>query len=262
MDALYQLNVREDTLTEGEKNFLDEKGYLNLGPLLSKDQVDKINEKLIWLMSHEGDKAGSELLDSPYIRHPKEAGADRLADLVNKGEIFDVFYTHPRVLAGISHVLGKSIKLSSLNYRAAKPGMGLQKLHVDWHEAVTPGQYKVCNSIWLLDDFSKKNGATRIVPGSHLSGILPQDVLSNQEAPHPDEVIIEAPAGSVFIFNSHAWHGGTTNQTKKSRRSIHSYFCRFDQPQQVDQSRYIKDETLKRLPPAAVKILGLVDKKV
>ena len=94
-------------------------------------------------MKSEGDKAGSELLDSPYIRHPKEAGADRLADLVNKGEVFDIFYTHPRVLAGISHVLGKSIKLSSLNYRAAKPGMGLQKLHVDWHEAVTPGQYKV-----------------------------------------------------------------------------------------------------------------------
>ncbi len=261
MDALYQLNVREDTLTEAEKNFLDEKGYLNLGQLLSKAHVEKINEKLYWLMSLEGDKAGSELLDSPYIRHPKEAGADRLADLVNKGEIFDIFYTHPRVLAGISHVLGKSIKLSSLNYRAAKPGMGLQKLHVDWHEAVAPGQYTVCNSIWLLDDFSKKNGATRIVPGSHHSGALPQDVLSNPEAPHPDEVIIEAQAGSVFIFNSHAWHGGTTNQTERSRRSIHSYFCRSDQPQQVDQSRYIKDETLQRLSPAAVKILGLVDKK-
>ncbi len=261
MDALYQLNVREDTLTEAEKNFLDEKGYLNLGQLLSKAHVEKINEKLYWLMSLEGDKAGSELLDSPYIRHPKEAGADRLADLVNKGEIFDIFYTHPRVLAGISHVLGKSIKLSSLNYRAAKPGMGLQKLHVDWHEAVAPGQYTVCNSIWLLDDFSKKNGATRIVPGSHHSGALPQDVLSNPEAPHPDEVIIEAQAGSVFIFNSHGWHGGTTNQTERSRRSIHSYFCRSDQPQQVDQSRYIKDETLQRLSPAAVKILGLVDKK-
>jgi len=40
---------------------------------------------------------------------------------VNKGEQFDVFYTHPRVLAGVAHVLGRSIKLSSLNYRSAKP---------------------------------------------------------------------------------------------------------------------------------------------
>lgn len=257
METLYQLDVREDTLSQAEKAFLDQKGYLNLGQLLSDAQVKIINDKIWSLMDTEGEKAGSELLDSPYIRHPKEAGADRLADLVNKGSVFDIFYTHPRVLAGIAHVLGQSVKLSSLNYRAAKPGMGLQKLHVDWHEAVTPENYKVCNSIWLLDDFSNENGATRIVPGSHHSGVLPQDILANPEAPHPDEVIIEAPAGSVFIFNSHAWHGGTTNHTEKNRRSIHSYFCRSDQPQQVDQSRYIKQETLKRLSPAAVKILGL-----
>jgi len=208
-------------------------------------------------MNAEGDKAGSELLDSPYIRHPKEAGADRLADLVNKGNVFDIFYTQPRVLAAIAHVLGRDIKLSSLNYRAAKPGMGLQKLHVDWHEAVSPGEYKVCISIWLLDDFTRENGATRIVPGTQRSGLMPQNVLQNPELPHPDEVIIEAPAGSVFIFNSHAWHGGTTNRTQQNRRSIHSYFCHSDQPQQVDQSRYITAETLNRLSPAAVKILGL-----
>jgi hypothetical protein len=257
MEILIALNVRDNTLSPDEKDFLDKNGYLNLGQLLSDEQVKEINAKILSLMHSEGDDAGSELLDSPYIRHPREAGADRLADLVNKGDVFDIFYTHPRVLAGVAHVLGPSIKLSSLNYRAAKPGMGLQKLHVDWHEAVAPGNYTVCNSIWLLDDFTRKNGATRIVPGSHLSGVMPQTVLSDPEATHPDEVIIEAPAGSVFIFNSHAWHGGTNNLTNNIRRSIHSYFCRSDQPQQVDQSRYIKKETLDRLSPAAVKILGL-----
>jgi hypothetical protein len=257
MNALYELKVREDTLSPSEKNFLDQNGYLNLGQLLSGEQVEVINDKIHELMCLEGDNAGSELMDSPYIRHPKEEGADRLADLVNKGKVFDIFYTHPRLLAGIAHVLGQSIKLSSLNYRAAKPGMGLQKLHVDWSEAVQPDAFTVCNSIWLLDNFSKENGATRIVPGTHKSGALPQDLLADPFASHPDEVIINAPAGSVFIFNSHAWHGGTTNNTGKSRRSIHSYFCRSDQPQQVDQSRYIKDETLQRLSPAAVNILGL-----
>ncbi len=257
MDALNQLNVHRDTLTLSEKKFLDENGYLNLGQLLTAMDVRNVNARIASLMDSEGEKAGAELLDSPYIRHPKEAGADRLADLVNKGDVFDIFYTHPRVLAAIAHVLGRDIKLSSLNYRAAKPGMGLQKLHVDWHEAVKPGEYKVCNSIWLLDDFTKENGATRIVPGTHLSGVLPQQLLQNPELPHSGELIIEAPAGSVFIFNSHAWHGGTTNRTPRYRRSIHSYFCRSDQPQQVDQSRYITDATLSRLSPAAVKILGL-----
>lgn len=262
MDTLYQLHVRDNTLAPSEKNFLDENGYLNLGKLLSDAEVGEINARISALMEMEGDRAGSELLDSPYIRHPKEAGADRLADLVNKGSVFDIFYTHPRVLAAIAHALGRDFKLSSLNYRAAKPGMGLQKLHVDWHETVTQEAYKVCNSIWLLDDFTRENGATRIVPGSQRSGVMPQNVLKDPELPHPEEVVVEAPAGSVFIFNSHAWHGGTTNRTQQSRRSIHSYFCRSDQPQQVDQARYITADTLKRLSPAAVKMLGVEGKRI
>lgn len=257
MEALTQLGVSAGLLSPGEKNFLDQNGYLNLGKILSDEQLHAIRNKIQELLEREGENAGSELIDSPYIRHPKESGADRLADLVNKGAEFDIFYTHPKVLAAISHVLGADIKLSSLNYRAAKPGAGLQKLHVDWHEAVTPGDYKVCNSIWLLDDFYRENGATRVVPGSHLNSSLPQDVLDDPLAPHPEEVIIKAPAGSVVIFNSHVWHGGTTNQTSSARRAIHSYFCRRDQPQQVDQKRYIRKETLERLPEGAIDILGL-----
>lgn len=257
MDRLAALGVTRATLSQEEKEKLDRDGFLNLGKLLSDEELQTIRQKISHLLYIEGENAGSELLDSPYIRHPKESGADRLADLVNKGSEFDIFYTHPKVLAAISYVLGPSIKLSSLNYRAAKPAAGLQKLHVDWHEAVEMGDYKVCNSIWLLDDFYQENGATRVIPGSHLKSSLPQDVLDDPLASHPEEVIIEAPAGSVVIFNSHTWHGGTINQTASPRRAIHSYFCRYDQPQQVDQKRYIKQETLDRIPEAAAKILGV-----
>jgi ectoine hydroxylase-related dioxygenase (phytanoyl-CoA dioxygenase family) len=149
------------------------------------------------------------------------------------------------------------MKLSSLNYRAAKPGAGEQKLHVDWHESVDPGDYKVCNTIWLLDDFSVANGATRVVPGTHLKGRLPQDLLTDPEAAHPDQLILEAPAGTVAIFNSHTWHGGTRNTTSDLRRAIHSYFCRRDQPQQVDQNRYIRPETRARLGLAALTLLDV-----
>lgn len=256
-NQLQALGVSQDSLSKQERSFLDRNGYLNLGKLLDEQLLKQINDHLQYLLDREGEKAGAELMDSPYIRHPKEEGADRLADLVNKGSIFDIFYTHPKVLAAMAHILGSDFKLSSLNYRAAKPGKGLQKLHADWHEAVRPGDYKVCNSIWLLDDFSKANGATRIVPGTHLDGHLPQDVLEDPWAGHPEEVLIEAPAGSVFIFNSHTWHGGTNNSTDRHRRAIHSYFCRGDQPQQVDQSRYLLAETRTRLSEAALDILGV-----
>lgn len=234
-------------LTQEEIDFLETNGYLNLGQLLSPTQVEQINLRISEIQEQEGENAGAELADSKYIRHPKEEGADRLADLVNKGHVFDVFYTHPRVLSGIEAVLGKEYKLSSLNYRAAKPGKGHQKLHVDYKNAVANGNYKVCNSIWLLDDFTELNGSTRIVPKTHKLSVLPDEAMADTNEKHPEEIRIIAPAGSVFIFNSHVWHGGTTNFTDKDRRSIHSYFCTRDQPQQIDQKRYIKEETLNRV---------------
>ncbi len=245
-------------LTEEEIAKLDQDGYLPLGRLLSPAQVQNVNERIDQLIQEEGKDAGSELFDSKYIRHPKEAGADRLADLVNKGAIFDVFYTHSKVLSAIEAVLGQHFKLSSLNYRAAKPGMGLQKLHVDYGNTVAQHNYKVCNTIWLLDDFTEDNGATRIVPGTHKLKVLPDEAMEDPQLSHPNEIKIIAPAGSVFIFNSHVWHGGTTNHTSKDRRSIHSYFCTPDQPQQLDQRKYITTETRNRIGQKGQSILDVL----
>jgi hypothetical protein len=261
LSTLERLGVASNTLSESEKIYLNENGYLNLGKLLSDDQLERIRAKVQELLDQEGDEAGIELLQSPHIRHPKETGAMRLGDLVNKGEEFDGFYTHPSVLAAVSEVIGEKFKLSSLNFRAANPGAGLQKLHVDWHEAVPIDDFKVCNSIWLLDDFSKENGATRVVPKSHLLSLLPQEAMEDPLTSHPEEIIIEAPAGSVFIFNSHVWHGGTTNLTSFPRRAIHSYFCRWDQPQQTDQKKFLKAATEKRLSKEALVILGIIETK-
>lgn len=244
-------------LTKEEIARLDEEGYVCLGQLLTQTEVESVNRRISELLDSEGSEAGSELADSKYIRHPKEHGADRLADLVNKGEVFDIFYTHNRVLAAIEAVLGKHFKLSSLNYRAAKPGKGLQKLHVDYKNSGAGEHFKVCNSIWLLDEFTEFNGATRIVPGTHKSNRLPEEEMDDPAQAHPNEIIIKAPAGTVFIFNSHVWHGGTTNTTSKHRRSIHSYFCVRDQPQQVDQKRYITETTLQRISPEARYILDV-----
>ncbi|NND33867.1 MAG: phytanoyl-CoA dioxygenase [Saprospiraceae bacterium] len=257
MEYLVDLGVDSSLLSSVEKDFLDANGYLILGKIMQPADLAAVCLKIEELMRIEGQQAGSELLDSPYIRHPKEAGADRLADLVNKGAIFDLFYTNARVLSAVSHVLGKDIKLSSLNYRAALPGKGEQNLHVDWHETVDPGDYKVCNTIWLLDDFTTTNGATRMVPGTHKGGRLPQEVLKDPAAPHPKQRLLQAPAGTVAVFNSHIWHGGTRNLTDRPRRSIHSYFCRRDQPQQVDQLRYIRQETRDRLSAAAQYLLAV-----
>lgn len=241
--ALEVLGVCDDTLSVEEKAQLDRDGFLPLPGILTQDQVAAINARLAELLDEEGERAGIEV--------HQEAGTNRLANLVDKSPLFLPCYTHPRVLAGIAHVLGGDLKLSSLNHRAALPGQGLQHLHADWSGATTPGEFFVCNSIWLLDDFTLNNGATRVVPGSHNSGKAPRDEMDNPADPHPREQVLVAPAGTVVIFNSHTWHGGTLNRTDKPRRALHSYFTRRDQPQQTNQSTSLRPETLASLSEAA-----------
>lgn len=247
--ALVALGVSEDNLSLKEREMLDELGFLPLPGILSQEQIQGIRGTLSRLTAAEGAEAGKEV--------HQEAGTDRLSDLVNKGECFRVCFTHPRVLAAISHVLKGDLKLSSLNSRAALPGEGLQALHADWHGPVSPGDYYVCNSIWLLDDFTTNNGATRVVPGSHRSGRVPNEEMADTKAAHPNEVQLVAEAGTVVIFNSHTWHGGTVNRSDKPRRALHSYFCRRDQPQQLDQRRYIRPEIRDRLSEAERFVLDI-----
>ena len=249
-EALNQLGVTPETLTAEERERLDRDGFLRLPGILSLEQVAEFNCRLAELAAEEGERAGTEV--------HQEAGTIRLSDLVNKDSLFEIVFTHPRVLAAVAHVLQGDLRLSSLNSRAALPGEGLQALHADWRGAVTPGHYFVCNSLWCLDDLTEENGATRVVPGSHRSGRMPADDLPDPKAPHPDEIQVLAPAGTVVVFNSHTWHGGTLNRSDRPRRVLHGYFCRRDVPQQTDQRRYFRPETRARLSEAAQLILDVI----
>jgi ectoine hydroxylase-related dioxygenase (phytanoyl-CoA dioxygenase family) len=248
-EALRTLGVEQGTLSPSHAFELDSQGFVLLPNLLSSDRVRRMKARFDQLVSEEGENAGKEV--------HQEAGTARLSDLVNKDPMFDVCFTEPRVLAGVAHVLGTDFKLSSVNARAALPGAGLQSLHADWHEPVEPGEYQVCNSIWLLDDFIAENGATRVIPGSHRSRLRPTDVLADPAADHPEQRLLLAPAGSVVIFNSHTWHGGTLNRTAFPRRAAHAYFCRRQHSAQLDQQRYLRPETFARLSAAARCVLGV-----
>ncbi len=111
----------------------------------------------------------------------------------------------------------------------------------------------------MLDDFTSDNSATRFVPGTHRSHRLPQDVLAEPAAPHPDEQLITGPRGTVVVMNAHLWHGGTANRTSRPRLAMHSFYCRRDQPQQQYQRRLLRAETQARLSDELRWLLALDD---
>jgi ectoine hydroxylase-related dioxygenase (phytanoyl-CoA dioxygenase family) len=239
-------------MTSEEKRQLDEAGYVVLENLMSAGLLEQARCRIEELFEQEGDQAGAEFKLEPNSR--------RLANLVDKGEIFERIVETPRLLEAMEHVLGPRFKLSSFNVRSADPcNGGAQPLHSDSGAIADNEGYWVCNSVWMLDDFTAENGATRMVPGSHRWGITPQQALADVEAPHPREVLLTGRAGTVGVMNAHMWHGGTVNRTATPRRAMHVYFTRWDKPQQQYQKRLLRPETQTRLSPALRRLLALDD---
>jgi ectoine hydroxylase-related dioxygenase (phytanoyl-CoA dioxygenase family) len=235
-----------------ERENLDRLGYVVVEGVLDTRALEAVRQCVEELYTEEGENAGSEFR--------KEPGARRLANLVDKGEIFQQLIATPTVLELVGHVLGEKFKLSSFNARSANPrSQEAQPLHCDAAALPDEKGYWVCNTIWLLDDFTPENGATRVIPGSQNWRKLPQEVLADPADSHPEEILVTGKAGSVVVMNTHAWHGGTANRTENHRRALHAFYCRSDKPQQQYQKRLVRPETQAQLSPEVRRLLAVDD---
>lgn len=204
---------------------LKHKGFVLFRSLLDSEEVQELIQHLEGLWLAEGNEAGQE----NYI----EAGVRRLANLANKGEIFRSIFAHPLILETAEVVMGPDFHLSMLNARDVLPGTGAKMpFHADIDHGVRPDEtgYRAFTAVWMLDDFTVKNGATRLVPGSHRSALLPKESVHDPYTPHPEEVVAEGGAGDVLVFNGHCWHTGGANQTDRPRRAVLAHYLRADVP--------------------------------
>ena len=237
---------------EGAKRGLDERGYAVLPDFISPLMLRELQQATRRRFEVEGRQAGAEFRT--------EAGTRRLANLVNKGEVFQRVVVEPRLLDLVGYVIPAGFKLSSLNVRSANPHNGNgQPLHADMGAVADDRGFWVCNSVWMLDDFTEDNGPLRVVPGSHHWKQTPQSALQDPSAPHPDEVILTGQAGTVIVMNAHCWHGGQENRTNRQRTALHAFYARFDKPQQQYQKQLIDQELQSTFPAKLRKILALDD---
>ena len=127
---------------------------------------------------------------------------------------------YPALLEAAREVLGPAFHVRDAHGRNPLPGYGQQGLHADWPSRARGAPAMVLTALWMLDDFRADNGATRVVPGSHLLYRALPRALAQPLARHPDEVIVTGKAGSVLIFNGHLWHSGRRNEGPGPRRSV------------------------------------------
>ena len=179
----------------------------------------------------------------------------RVHDFVNRGAEFDELYIYRPVLEACSRVIRRPFKLSSLLARTLRPGSESQPLHVDFR--VDREGWPMLGFIFMVDDFSADNGATRFVPGSHIWTTVPGEIMKNPAADHEHQVLTCGSAGSVIVYNGSAWHGHTANRTDKPRRSIQGAYIRRDAESALNQAARIREDTLSRIGSLAKYVLAV-----
>jgi ectoine hydroxylase-related dioxygenase (phytanoyl-CoA dioxygenase family) len=125
---------------------------------------------------------------------------------------------HPLVAAAASRVLARPFRVRDVHGRSPLPGFGQQGLHADWSGAAL-SPYFVVTAIWMLDDFTLENGATRVVPGTHRIARAIPKALAQPLARHHEERVVTGRSGSVILMNGHLWHSGRRNESAKGRRA-------------------------------------------
>lgn len=115
----------------------------------------------------------------------------------------------------------------------------------------TQGYPLLVNTLVMLDDFTRANGATYVLSGSHHLEERPSDEYF---AAHAEQVL--GTAGSVLIFDSNIWHAAADNQTDAPRRSVTPMYCRPYIKQQFDYPRALGEDVGRQLPEAIRQVIG------
>src|SRR5579871_393217 len=153
------------------------------------------------------------------------------------------------ILGLVRSIIGADCVLSSLNSLEPLMGAGHQTLHRDEGPA-GPDGFVTANSIWVLDPMDAGNGATRLVPGTHLTGEMTDDA-------DPRLIYVAAAPGSVIVTNAHVLHGASINKDGRRRRVIHAYFTRRGRRVQTDVVQYSSPAALAALPPSCRSVLQM-----
>ena len=230
-----------------------ERGYVLLPNVLSQAACDGYKRKIINIYAKYGKKYNA---GSSVTRFHGEQ-TKMIYNLHNKDIEFIHLIDHPVTIPIVRAMLQEGsyknsepfiLKLST----ARSPGRGepKQQLHID---ANLPGSpyCLVSQVVWLLDDFSKENGGTRIVPCSHRRTSYAEDGKD-----YSDEVVIEAPRGSVLVYDGGAWHASGENKFAADRWGIINTYCRWFMKPSFDFIRNTPREIYDQMTPFQRELLG------
>jgi ectoine hydroxylase-related dioxygenase (phytanoyl-CoA dioxygenase family) len=175
----------------------------------------------------------------------------RIYNLLVYGKLYEAIPVHAAVLPVVEGVLDRGCLVSSLSTITILPGERAQPIHSDDQLIPLPKPHPptVCNTMWALTDFTEENGATRIVPGSHL---LDSPVYGE----HYDSIAAGMRKGSVLVWHGSLWHGGGANRSAAPRMGVAMNYCAGYIRQQENQQLGIPREIAAQFPRRLQELVG------
>jgi ectoine hydroxylase-related dioxygenase (phytanoyl-CoA dioxygenase family) len=187
-------------------------GWVVAPDLISPREVAEIKESLApWL---DGSKMGRN--DFEGFR------TERVYALLAKAPPIARIVEHPDVLAVVDQLLTPHYRLSACLAIQVHPGETPQGWHSDDSYVLVPRPRPMMgvSAIWAFDDFTEHNGATEVVPGSHLWG--PEE---RPQGDDPRAVKVTMRAGSAVLFAGTLLHRGGAHRGTSTRLAITPQYC-------------------------------------
>lgn len=200
------------------KDEFDEYGYIVIRDLIEAAAARRVGARLKEIMLQTCDTGRPEVHMRGLFNYLEPEDDARFAPLV----------THPICMELARLTLGDGFQMAEVGARWRRPGAPELPLHVGApfdHFARNrlprpPGCFVLTYS-WLLDDMTIENGARRFMPFSHHWSRMPRADVSY----HGLETV-EAPAGSLILFNSAVWHAIDENKSANpDRLELASGYC-------------------------------------
>jgi len=205
--SLNTVSIDATDLATRVQEFVDADGYAIIRDVLDAETCAGLIAEVDRVEHEFGIEFGNNEFEGLQTR--------RIFNLIARGPRFRDLVTNETILPAVEAILGDDVLLSGTTSMHIGPGETEQLLHADDGMISLPRPHPatMVTTLWALSEFTKDNGATRLIPGSHLKpSIVPQP---EEES---DVIAAEMPAGSVLILHASAWHGGGPNSTSDVER--------------------------------------------
>ena len=229
---------------DGHVARIAEQGYTIVEDAIEASLLDALDEDLRRLERDLGIvPAGNDFEGTHTVR---------IYNLLVHGARYQQIPVHPAVLPVVEGVLDAGCLISSLSSISIDPGETAQPIHADDQliPLAKPHVPTVCNTMWALTDFTEENGATRIMPGTHLAEDNPDYFGTYDTTP------AVMRRGSVLVWHGSLWHGGGANRSDQRRVGIAMNYCAGFIRQQENQQLGVPREIARGFSPRLRELCG------